>query len=208
MNRGEIGRYLVTFIDNHDTFWQPDGRFGATASDLQIIGGIGFLLCSLGTPCIYYGTEQGFSGVGGDNSVREAMFDKNNMAKNLLNANCAIYQEIAKIAAVMRSSEPLRFGRMYYREISGNGLDFGLPFGNGYTLSFSRLIYGREVLIAYNVSNNQRDDFVIVDATFHKPGAKLNFLYGSNGSVTVQQTHSGALFVQLHLNAQQFVILE
>jgi len=208
LNRGEIGRYLVTFIDNHDTFWQPDGRFGATASDLQIIGGIGFLLCSLGTPCIYYGTEQGFSGVGKDNNVREALFNKNNIGQNLLNTNCTIYQEIAKIAAVMRSSEPLRFGRMYYREISGNGVDFGLPFGNDYTLSFSRLMYGREILVSYNVSNNQRDDFVIVDATLHKPGDKLNFLYGSNGSVVVQQTNSGALFVQLHLNAQQFVILE
>ncbi|HTS45021.1 MAG TPA: alpha-amylase family glycosyl hydrolase, partial [Puia sp.] len=151
LNRGEIGRYLVSFIDNHDTFWQPDGRFGATASDAQVIAGIGFLLCALGTPCIYYGTEQGFSGSGSDNNVREAMFDKNTPGKNLLNTNCTIYQEISKIAAVMRSCEPLRFGRMYYREISGNGMDFGLPYGNEYTLALSRLLYGREVLVAYNV---------------------------------------------------------
>ena len=207
LNRGEIGRYLVSFIDNHDTFWQPDGRFGATASDLQIIAGIGFLLCTLGTPCIYYGTEQGFSGSGGDNNVREAMFDKNNIAQNLLNTNCTIYQEIAKIASVMRASAPLRFGRMYYREISGNGINFGLPFGNDYTLAFSRLLYGREILVAYNVSNQHRDDFVIVDASIHKAGDKLNFLYGANGTVTVQEA-SGALFVQLPLDAQQFVILE
>jgi hypothetical protein len=34
LNRGEIGRYLVTFADNHDSFWQPGGRFanGATMS--------------------------------------------------------------------------------------------------------------------------------------------------------------------------------
>ena len=27
LNRGEIGRYLVAFVDNHDSFWQPGGRF-------------------------------------------------------------------------------------------------------------------------------------------------------------------------------------
>src|SRR5882724_9984165 len=26
LNRGEIGRYLITFCDNHDSFWQPSGR--------------------------------------------------------------------------------------------------------------------------------------------------------------------------------------
>jgi glycosidase len=207
LNRGEIGRYLVSFIDNHDSFWQPEGRIGARASDRQVIAGIGFLLCTLGTPCIYYGTEQGFSGSGGDNPIREAMFDKNNPGRNLLNPACTIYQEIAKIAAVMRSSEPLRFGRMYYRPISGNGVDFGMPFGSAYTLAFSRLLYSREVLVAYNVSAVHRDDFIMIDTSFHQPGDTLNFLYGGVGGVTVRQG-SGGLFVQLHLDAQQFVILE
>jgi len=206
LNRGEIGRYLVSFIDNHDSFWQPDGRFGATAFDEQVIAGIGFLICALGTPCIYYGTEQGFSGSGGDNSIREAMFDKNNPGRNLLNPDCTIYREIAKIAAVMRGAGPLRFGRMYYREISGNGKDFGPPFGADYTLAFSRLLYGREVLVAYNVSGRHRDDYVMVDASFHQPGDTMNFLYGGDGGVAVQQAARG-LFVQLHLEANQFVIL-
>ena len=38
-------------------------RTGASrngATDDQVIGAIGYLLCALGTPCIYYGTEQGF----------------------------------------------------------------------------------------------------------------------------------------------------
>jgi alpha-amylase len=129
LNRGEIGRFLVSFIDNHDFFWQPEGRFGATATDEQVIAAIGYLLCSLGTPCIYYGAEQGFSGQGGDNSIREAMFDKGTPGRNLLNTDCAIYQELAKIARVMREMEPLRFGRMYFREISGDGIHFGFPFG-------------------------------------------------------------------------------
>src|SRR5262245_12833804 len=33
LNRGEIGRYLVTFVDNHDSFWQPTGRFAKGATD-------------------------------------------------------------------------------------------------------------------------------------------------------------------------------
>lgn len=105
LNRGEIGRYLVTFVDNHDSFWQPTGRFAKGATDNQVIGAIGFLLCSLGTPCIYYGTEQGFSGQGDDNAMREAMFDKAPGGKSLLNTECRIYKEIAKIAEIMRSHE-------------------------------------------------------------------------------------------------------
>jgi glycosidase len=208
LNRGEIGRYLVTFVDNHDSFWQPDGRIGANSTDGQIIGVIGFLLCSLGTPCIYYGTEQGFIGKGGDNDIREAMFDTNDMSKSLLNINCTIYQEISKIAAVMRTNPPLRFGRMYYRQISVNGIDFGFPFGNTYTLAFSRIVYGREVLIAYNVSGDIRNDYVIVDVSYHKKGDNLNFLYGGKGSVIINEAPDGSLNVQLKLNGYQFAILE
>lgn len=208
LNRGEIGRYLVTFIDNHDRFWQPEGRIAATASDEQVIAAIGFLLCSLGTPCIYYGTEQGFAGRGEDNDIREAMFDMNDMTKNLLNTNCTIYKEISKIAQVMRTTTPLRFGRMYYRQISGNGIDFGFPFGNTYTLAFSRIIYGREVLVAYNVADSNRSDHVTVDGSYHKEGDRLNFLYGDIGSVPVEKAPEGSLNVQLNLKGHQFVILE
>src|SRR4029434_6515026 len=73
LNRGELGRYLVTFVDNHDSFLQPGARFANGAPDEQVIAAVGYLLCALGTPCIYYGTEQGFSGSGGDDQMREAM---------------------------------------------------------------------------------------------------------------------------------------
>lgn len=208
LNRGEIGRYLVTFIDNHDAFWQPAGRFGAGAPAEQVIAGIGYLLCSLGTPCIYYGTEQGFEGLGDDREIREAMFDKNLPGRNLLNSGCTIYQEISKIAGVMRSTEALRFGRMYFREISGDSENFGFPFGTDYTLAFSRILYGVEVLVAYNVSEQDRSDYVIIDASLHQSGDEMNFLYGSSGSVNVQQAPNGALFVRLNLKPWQFVVLQ
>ncbi|HEY3593650.1 MAG TPA: hypothetical protein VGL13_07245 [Polyangiaceae bacterium] len=41
---------------------------------------------------------------------------------------------------MMRANAPLRFGRMYFREISGDGQSFRLPLGTAYTLAFSRLL--------------------------------------------------------------------
>ena len=207
LNRGEIGRYLVTFVDNHDSFWQPGGRFGNGAPDDQVIAAIGYLLCALGTACIYYGTEQGFSGQGGDNQMREAMFDNATPGRNLLNTDCRIYQEIAKIAAVMRDNEPLRFGRMYFRQISGDGQHFGFPFGTAYTLVFSRMLYPDEILVAYNISDAARGDSVIVDATLHADGATMKFLYGGAGTVPVQTAADGSRFVTLNLAPRQFVVL-
>ena len=208
LNRGELGRYLISFVDNHDSFWQPDGRIGFSANDDQVIASVGFLLCNLGTACIYYGTEQGFSGQGNDENIREAMYDNAGQYYSLLNRESYIYQQIAQIARVMRNSTPLRFGRMYYRQISGDGEHFGLPYGKEYTLAFSRLVYGKEVLVAYNVSGLQRQDFIIVDASLHPPGSTMQFLYGGFGSIYVQSNADGTAAVQLLLNAHQFVILQ
>ncbi len=104
---------------------------------------------------------------------------------DLLNTQCRIYREIARIADVMRTAEPLRFGQMYYREISGDGINFGLPFGTTYTLAFSRLLYGNEVLVAYNLSSNPRSDFIVVDADLHPNGSTVSFLYGGAGTLPV-----------------------
>jgi glycosidase len=212
LNRGELGRYLVSFVDNHDSFWQPGGRIGALANDAQVVAAIGFLLCALGIPCIYYGTEQGFSGRGGDPDIREALFDKDNPAISLLNTNCTIYKSIAQIAAVVRAQPALRFGRMYYRPIAGNlptdpnGRDFGLPYGSDYTLAFSRMLYGSEVLVAYNVSGQSRNDYVLIDNSFHQPGDSLTFLYGETGTIPISRI-GATLYVQLQLAPHQWVIL-
>ena len=207
LNRGEIGRYLVTFVDNHNSFWQPGGRISNGAPDEQVIASIGYLLCSLGTACIYYGIEQGFSGSGGDNQMREAMFDWARPGRNLLNTDCTIYQEIAKIADVARASEPLRFGRMYFRQISGDGVNFGSPYGSTYTLAFSRILYPDEILVAYNVADANREDRVIVDADLHADGSTMTFLYGKDGTVPVETAPDGSRYVKLDLAPHQFVIL-
>lgn len=216
LSRGELGRFLVTFLDNHDNPDTPKGaphtRFGAQSPDEQVIAGIGYLLCALGTPCIYYGTEQGFSGQGmGDRFIREAMFDLNDQQHNRLNQNCRIYRQVGEIAGVFRAQPALRFGRMYFREVSGNGRDFGLPQGHPCTLAFSRLLADDEVLVAYNTSTTERRrDFVVVDSGLHKGSDEMRFLYGGHGTVNVE-THpdpnNPSRFVQLELDPMQFVIL-
>lgn len=214
LSRGELGRYFVTFLDNHDQVGQAyKQRFAAGAPDAQVIAGIGYILCALGAACIYYGTEQGFAGQGpGDIFIREPMFDLQDQARNYLNPACTIYQEIAKIARISQQIEALRFGRMYFRQISGNSLDFGFPQGQPCTLAFSRILAYQEVLTAYNTSPTEsRNDYVNVDNMLHQKGDTLNFLYGKEGSVMVQShpdSGNPSLFIQLELAPMQFVILQ
>jgi alpha-amylase len=215
LSRGDLGRYLITFVDNHDSGWQPAGRFGSQAPEAQIIAGIGYLLCTLGTPCIYYGTEQGFQGRGGDIAMREGMFDRDSPDMNLLNTDCTIYKEIAAIARVMRNNPCLRFGRMYFRQTAAaadGAVNFALPAGTDYTLACSRILFGREVLVAYNVSTSKvRRDFVIVDAAIQKDRDEMKYLYGKIGSQPVLKRpdpNDPTRFVQLELQPMQFVILE
>ena len=98
---------------------------------------------------------------------------------------------------------------MYYRQVSANGEDFDFPDGDTYTLAFSRILYGREVLVAYNISKDKRSDYMVVDASYHKEGDKLKFLYpGSLNDVSVNKSKNGTCNVQLNLGPHQFVILE
>lgn len=94
-----------------------------------------------------------------------------------------VYRGIAEIAGVMRKTEPLRFGRMYLRAISVNAHDFCMPYGSDYTLAFSRILYPREVLVAYNVSRQPRSDFVVVAA--NSQGRRPNEFSSSEGEEPV-----------------------
>ena len=114
-----------------------------------------------------------------------------------------------ELAAIKLENAVLRFGRMYFREISGNQVDFGLPYGNAYTLAFSRVLYGREVLVAYNVSEHARSDSVVVDRSIHGASGELRFLYGGEGTVRIEASDDDQLrYVRLDLAPHQFVILE
>jgi glycosidase len=211
MSRGEFGEFLVTFIDNHDQVGQTEKkRFGHDATEAQIIAGIGFLLCALGTPCIYYGTEQGFQGAGdGDWNVREAMFSLENSEINSLNKDNPIYKQIAILATIRKNRAVLKFGRMYMRESSHDGKIFQMPITHDCLLAFSRILYDEEMLVVYNDSLiNEDEEYIGVDSHLNPEGTVFTFWYGDKGKVHVLKNEDGSRhFVKLRLKPGQFVIL-
>ncbi len=85
-----LGGRHISILDDHDHVFGPKIRFASeAASEQQVAAGAALQLFTLGIPCIYYGTEQGFAGPepserrwlpgwkGGDYAdryLREAMF--------------------------------------------------------------------------------------------------------------------------------------
>ncbi|MDP9174118.1 MAG: alpha-amylase family glycosyl hydrolase [Planctomycetota bacterium] len=213
-NFGEAGRYYVTFIDNHDQSHRPFRRFLNNVRDDRLgILGIGFLLCNLGIPCVYYGTEQGFDGGGDrDTFVRECMFGGkwgafDTVDVQFFNDRHSIYQGIAAIAKVRREQPALRYGREYFREISGDGENFGCPEGGDCTLALSRVLDTDEVLIVINISQEARNDFIEIDGKLSSPGHSMVDLLAGGEKLKIEE-RNGRAAVRVPLAARQIRILK
>ena len=213
LNRGEYGEYLVTFIDNHDQVGPAiKHRFGYEASPEQIIAGIGFLLCALGTPCIYYGTEQGLDGCGNsDVFIRESMFNLHDYNTNILNPQSTIYKAIAAIAAIRKANPVLKFGRMYMRKISSDGVNFHFQHCEKCTLAFSRVLFNEEIVVVYNSSVSQsKEECIEIDYRINKNSKCLKAIYGYENCVEVLKAKDGSKrrFIRLYLQPKQFIMLK
>lgn len=176
----EAGRYFVTFVDNHDQTHRPWRRFLHSDGDCRLaMLAAGFLLTSLGIPCLYYGTEQCLDG-GGDRDVyiRECMFGGkwgafDTTGVHVFNPEHPVYQFIKTMTRLRVSQPALRSGRQYFREISGNGKDFGKPLTGQATLAFSRVLDTDEVLVAINVDRQRREDWILVDPVLSSAGGQM-----------------------------------
>ncbi len=212
-DHGAAGRYFVTFVDNHDQMSRPYRRFlHHSANPLQAILAIGYLLTSQGVPCIYYGTEQGFDG-GGDNDryVRECMFGGrwgafNTTGVHFFDPAHPLYQGIRAIARLRQQQPALRYGRQYFREISGNGTDFGFPLDGHCTLAYSRILDSEEVLVVLNLDSQPRADHITVDRNLSAPGQQMLHLLSSGGRLQVRES-GGRACVQVALPAYGLAIL-
>jgi glycosidase len=197
-SHGDATRYFVTFLDNHDVkerirFVDP---INPTKFDDQVTLGLACLYSLPGIPCLYYGTEQGLHGVGSDPAVREALWGGPGFSQN-----SAYYQHISQIATVRRETPALRYGRFYFRPISGDKQHFGIsPFLKG-CLAFSRILMDREIVTVANTDSvNPVVLFVIIDSTLNNPGDQFRILYSNKASphapTAVLQLGAGAVQVQ------------
>jgi hypothetical protein len=125
---------------------------------------------------LYYGTEQGLHGRGNsDLAVRESLWGH----PNAFNRAHPFYQAIRGLTAA-RNEPALRYGRLYFRPVSGNGSDFGIsPFPAG-VIAASRILNEVEVLIVANTNvATTFDGEVIVDATLNAHGSAFRLLFSN-----------------------------
>ncbi len=211
----ETSRYFVTFVDNHDQIGRsPKARFlYNNPLEKQAVLAIGYLLTSIGIPCIYYGTEQGFNG-GGDHDkyLRECMFGGNwgafNTTKHhFFKPDRYIYKEISKIAEIRKKEPPLRVGRQYFRETSENGHNFRYPVDGRCTLAYSRILDDVEVLVAMNLDLERRNDFITVDSALTLPGRMMINLLSPGSTYNVVKINQRNT-VQVVLPSHEMAILK
>lgn len=214
-DHGEAGRYFITFVDNHDQMARPYRRFlHANPCTPQALLALGYLLTSQGIPCIYYGTEQGFDGGGGDDAyVRECMFGGTWGAHGTAGRQCfdpdhPIYRGVRAITAVRAAQPALRYGRQYFREISGNGVDFGHPVDGACTLAWSRILDTDEVVVALNLSDQARTDCITIDRSLSGPGRTMVDLLNPAQRVSVARAADGRHFVRVALPPHTMAILK
>jgi glycosidase len=187
---------VVTMFDDHDQVRKGEykARFcaGSPAWRKLVLPALALNATTLGIPCIYYGSEQGLDGEGGnDRYIREAMFGGEfgpfrSRGRHCFNEDEPIYRALAKIHALRKQKIALRRGRQYLRPISGDGEHFGLPHPIGGTLRsvvpWSRVLDDREVLLAINTDPDQpRTAWVTIDNDLHAAGEKLRCTYSTDG---------------------------
>jgi glycosidase len=203
-SHGDAGRYFVTFLDNHDV----NERFNYDGWPDQTRLALSFLMTMQGVPCIYYGTEQGLSGRGDRREyVREALWGH----PNPFSQKNDFYTFIQELTTVRNDNPALRYGRQYFRQCSGNGIDFGYSPYTGGVLAFSRILNDREVLVVGNTSINQTVSVhVVVDNNLNPDGQKWIVLFSSKqnpNAPDVTATHGVSKTVQVTLKPMEVQVL-
>lgn len=220
---------VVTMFDDHDQVrkGKNKARFCADPdADKLVLNALALNLTTIGIPCIYYGTEQLFNGSGqgdgADQFLRETMFGGEYGAfqsrnRHFFNEGGVVFKELSKIAKIRREKLPLRRGRQFLRQISGNGVDFGFPqlVGNEIrsVIPWSRIFNDQEMLLAINTDpRERRTAWVTIDNGLHRAGDDtLRCIYSTDSAqigeeLTIEAINGKA--VKLTVPAAGFVIFE
>jgi glycosidase len=178
-SHGEASRFFVTFLDNHDQhermfYSAPDAPLRYAD---QATLGLTLLFALQGIPCVYYGTEQGLHGRGDtDSAVREALWGK----PGVFDREHPFFRAIETLSAIRLQEAALRYGRQYFRPLSGDGVHFGVSGFRSGVLAFSRILNEEEVVVVANTSTQEVwSGEVIVDLSLNPAGAVLDVLFSN-----------------------------
>lgn len=131
---------LVNFIDNHDV---PRFLYDAPGGEDALRSALVFLLTEDGIPCLYYGTEQGFSG-GNDPANREPMFPTGYATDGTL------FEHIASLNRVRKAHTALRRGSLEVRWASERVDDEE----DAHVFAFERVHDDGNVLVVINTAGD------------------------------------------------------
>jgi glycosidase len=185
---------VVTLLDDHDQVRKGnakrrfcgDDRFRDLAFNVHAVQ-----LTTMGIPCIYYGSEQGFDS-GGRSSVSDVVLRENmfggrfgalcTQGRHFFNEGGELYRALAALADLRKKLLPLRRGRQALHHISGDGAHYGLPHSMGdrvrSLVAWSRLFADQEVLVALNTDEAQPvTAYSTVAPTFRVEGDQFHRIF-------------------------------
>lgn len=223
---------VVTLVDDHDQIRKGsaksrfcgDSRFHDLAFNVLAVK-----LTTMGIPCIYYGSEQGFDSGGRPNGsdvvLRETMFGGQfgglgTQGRHFFNEDSSLYKALAALIELRRKLLPLRRGRQTLHHISGDGVTFGLPHRQGDRMrslvSWSRLFVDQEVLVALNTDESQPvTGYSTVAPTFRVEGDQFHLIFWhaprtaqAPPSSLIVERKNGPLAVRMTLPAAGFAIYQ
>jgi glycosidase len=170
-SHGDAGKYYITFLDNHDL----DERFHHPSFPDQTKLALTCLMTMQGIPCIYYGTEQGLDGRGDRREyAREALWGR----ANAFDTSHSFYKHIQDLGQLIKEQPALRYGRQYFRALSGNETDFDYSPYPGGVIAFSRILNDKELLVAANTNVRQQVAVqIIIDKNLNSEGKQLSILF-------------------------------
>jgi glycosidase len=193
-SHSDVSRSFVTFLENHDDkerlrFVQrgDEHRF-----DDEVTLGVACLFSLPGIPYLYYGVEQGLHGSGSDAGVREALWGSPGF-----NEQSHFFREIAKISRIRSDQPALRYGRCYFRPVSGDGKYYDVsPFPQG-IISFSRILHDQEIVVVANTNRACAQSLnVAIDTELNRPNTSYDIIYSNKpkpvapGRVEIKQAGS------------------
>lgn len=113
--------------------------------------------------------------------MREALWGKDGAFDEMH----PLYEMVRRLARVRAAQPALRYGRFYFRPLSGDGLHFGASPYPGGVIAFSRILNDQEILVVANTSaTSVFRGVVIVDASLQPEGTAWDVLFSSNTAPT------------------------